>query len=124
MAAVDLDSFRFGDSADLADSLLSLVMIGRKTATCWAARDGQQTFVGKQMIVRDGMDHPRIVIETISLCQQRFSDVDADFAAAEGEGDGSLAAWRAGHKAYFERNGGFSHDMMLWCERFRVVRTL
>ena len=78
MAAVDLDSFRFGDSADLADSLLSLVMIGRKTATCWAARDGQQTFVGKQMIVRDGKDHPRIVIQTISLCQQRFSDVDAD----------------------------------------------
>jgi uncharacterized protein YhfF len=36
----------------------------------------------------------------------------------------NLAGWRAGHKDYFERNGGFSPDMELVCERFRLVETL
>ncbi|MEO1277180.1 MAG: ASCH domain-containing protein, partial [Pseudomonadota bacterium] len=41
-------------------------------------------------------------------------------ALAEGEND-SLEGWRADHRAYFERNGGWSPDMMLLCERFRVI---
>ena len=32
-----------------------------------------------------------------------FSEVDADFAATEGEGDGSLAYWQRAHKAFFGR---------------------
>lgn len=28
---------------------------------------------------------------------------------------------REAHIAYFERNGGYAPDMMLACERFRVV---
>lgn len=35
--------------------------------------------------------------------------------------EGPYEAWRDGHIAYFERNGGYSPDMLLACERFRVV---
>lgn len=119
-----LETFQFGDSPELADELLALVLSGRKTATCWAAREGLLTEVGKRMIVCDGRNEPRAVIETVELTQRRFRDVDAGFARDEGEDDLSLASWRREHQRYFERNGGFSDDMDLWCERFRVVARL
>jgi uncharacterized protein YhfF len=57
------------------------------------------------------------------VTHQRFCDVTEDFALAEGENT-SLGGWRAVHKAYFARNGGFDPDMMLICERFRVIEVL
>ena len=32
-----------------------------------------------------------------------------------------LEGWRTSHEAYFARNGGFSPDMWLVCERFTLV---
>jgi len=119
-----LESFAFGDSPRMADNLLACVLAGAKTATCWSVADGQQTEVGKRMVVKDGAGRSRAVIETVSLEQARFCDVGWDFAAAEGEGDADLESWRAGHRAYFTRNGGFAPDMMLWCERFRLVEII
>ena len=124
MAEPALESFAFGDSPAMADLLLAFVLSGAKTATCWSIRDGQQTEVGKRMIVKDGRGQPRAVLETVSLEQKRFEDIDWAFAQAEGEGDANLQEWRDGHQAYFTRNGGFTPDMMLWCERFRVVEVL
>ncbi|MFL5298674.1 MAG: ASCH domain-containing protein [Phenylobacterium sp.] len=123
-AWLSLESFTFGDSPQMADQLLAYVLAGAKTATCWSIRDGQQTHVGKRMVVKDGAGHPRAVLETASLEQMRFDDVPWSFAAAEGEGDRNLDDWRAGHERYFARNGGFSRDMMLWCERFRLVEII
>jgi uncharacterized protein YhfF len=108
----------------MADNLLAFVLAGAKTATCWSVRDGQQTEVGKRMVVKDGAGHPRAVIETVSLEQLRFNEVGWTFALAEGEGDECLEDWRDGHRAYFTRNGGYAPDMMLWCERFRLVEIL
>lgn len=51
-------------------------------------------------------------------------DVDAAFAFEEGEGHRTLESWRAGHRRYFERNGGWSDEMWLACERFRLVEVL
>jgi len=119
-----LESFAFGDSPAMADRLLAFVLAGAKTATCWSVRDGQQTEVGKRMVVKDGAGQPRAVIETVSLEQLRFTEVGWTFAHAEGEGDECLEDWRDGHRAYFTRNGGFAPDMMLWCERFRLVEII
>jgi uncharacterized protein YhfF len=119
-----LERFAFGDSPKMADWLLACVLAGAKTATCWAVREGQQTYPGKRMVALDGAGRPRAVIETLSLEQKRFDEVGFDFAIAEGEGDESLEEWRQHHRAYFERNGGFAPDMMLWCERFRLVEVL
>jgi len=123
----DAVRFSFGDDPALADELLALVLAGAKTATCGAVRDygpGKEAMpeVGRRDVVLDGAGRPAAVIETVSLERRRFADVPEDFALAEGEGD--FAAWRAGHVAYFERNGGWSEDLELVCERFRLVEVL
>jgi uncharacterized protein YhfF len=119
-----LESFAFGDSPKMADELLAHVLAGEKTATCWSVADGELTQVGKRMVVKDGAGRPRAVLETVDLRQRRFDTVDEAFALAEGEGFTSLQDWRDDHQRYFARNGGFAPDMMLWCERFRLVEII
>jgi uncharacterized protein YhfF len=119
-----MEAFAFGDSSRMADELGALVVAGAKTATCWAAVQGQQTHVGKQMVMLDGDGRGWAVIETVELDQRRFDEVDAAFASDEGEGDRTLEDWREGHRRYFTREGTFAPDMTLWCERFRLIRVL
>lgn len=119
-----LETFSFGDGPVLADALGALVLSGRKTATCWAASEGLLTEVGKRMVMLDGAGRPRAVIETVELTRRRFGDVDAAFAHDEGEGDRSLDYWRRAHREYFGRLGRYAPDMLLYCERFRVVERI
>jgi len=119
-----LERFSFGDSPGLADELLALVLAGKKRATCWPAADGSPTEVGKRMVVVDGAGVAITVIETVELVQRRFCDVDEAFAFDEGEGDRTLRYWRAAHQQYFQRKGKFSPDMLLYCERFRLIERL
>jgi len=118
-----LEAHMFGDGPDLANQLLALILEGKKTATCWDAAEGLKgSEVGKSWAVKDGAGVVRCVLETVELTQRRFSEVDADFAFEEGEDDRTLASWRAAHQSYFTRNGGFAPDMLLNCERFRLVQ--
>jgi uncharacterized protein YhfF len=119
-----LEQFSFGDSPELADELAGLVLAGKKRATCWAPSEGPKTRVGKRWVVRDGSGVPIAVIETVELTQRRFGEVDAAFALDEGEGDRTLAFWRRAHQNYFGRQGSFAPDMLLYCERFRLVARL
>ncbi|KRR13887.1 ASCH domain-containing protein [Bradyrhizobium jicamae] len=116
-----LRSFAFGDGPKLADELLDLVIKGVKTATCSTEDEPNTPTPGEQWIVRDGSGEPRCVIETIEVTYRLFPDVDAAFAYDEGEGDRSLDYWRKAHRTYFGRQGKFREDMMLMCERFRLV---
>ena len=120
-----LESFAFGDSPELADELVALVLDGKKRATCWAVVEGMKgAEIGKSMVVRDGAGRPRAVVQTLELKQRRFDEVEEQFAFDEGEGDRSLAYWRAAHQDYFTRLKLYQPDMMLWCERFRLVMTI
>jgi uncharacterized protein YhfF len=116
-----LRSFAFGDGPELADELLELVLKGIKTATCSTEDDPNTSTAGERWIVLDGSGTPRCVIETTEVTYRRFGEVDAAFAHDEGEGDRSLAYWQQAHRNYFGRLGRFSEDMMLMCERFRLV---
>jgi uncharacterized protein YhfF len=116
-----LRSFAFGDGPALADELLELVLAGVKTATCSTEDEPNTSTPGERWIVLDGRGHPRCVIESLEVTYRRYSEVDAAFAHDEGEGDRSLGYWREAHRRYFGRLGKFSEDMMLMCERFRVV---
>jgi uncharacterized protein YhfF len=117
----NLRSFAFGDSPDLADELLELVLKRVKTATCSTEDEPNLSKPGECWIVLDGRGQPRCVIESTEVSYRRYADVDAAFASDEGEGDRSLAYWREAHRQYFGRQGKFSEDMMLMCERFRLV---
>ena len=79
--------------------------------------------VGRRDISLNWDGTPAVVIETVSVTEKRFCDMDAEFALAEGENE-TLEGWRQDHRAYFERNGGWDLEMMLICERFRVVEDL
>ncbi len=121
-------TFVFGDNRELSEALLALVRAGAKTATCMALRDvesGAQAMpqVGRRDIALDWDGDPALVIETTEVTIRLFSEVDERFALAEGENT-DLDAWRQDHRTYFERTGGFSPDMRLVCERFRVVEDL
>ena len=116
-----LRSFAFGDGPELADELLDLVLKGIKTATCSTEDEPNTSMPGERWIVLDGRGEPRCVIESTEVSYRRYLEVDAAFAYEEGEGDRSLTYWRAAHRRYFGRQGKFSEDMMLMCERFRLV---
>ena len=116
-----LRAFAFGDSPELADELLDLVLRGLKTATCSTEDEPNTSIPGERWIVLDGRGEPRCVIESTEVTYRRYSEVDAAFAHDEGEGDRNLGYWREAHRRYFERQGKFSEDMMLMCERFRLI---
>ncbi len=125
------EAFCFGDSDALADELAALVLSGRKTATAasvWSfeARGASLPRPGELSIVMSSAQQPLCVIETLRIEVMPFHAVDAAFAAAEGEGDGSLAFWRDAHASYFSRECAaagrqFSPAMPVACEQFRVL---
>ena len=116
-----LRSFAFGDGPELADALLDLVLKGIKTATCSTEDEPNTSTPGERWIVLDGKGNPRCIIESTEVTYRRFGEVDAAFAYEEGEDDRSLQSWRDAHRNYFGRQGKFREDMMLMCERFRLV---
>lgn len=125
----DAITFSFGDSPAMADELLALVIAGQKTATCGALRDfgpGKEPLpvVGRRDIVLNGKGDPAALVETVEVPYRRFYEVDEQFAFDEGEGRRTLEHWREMHRTYFERHGGWSEDMELMCECFRLVEVL
>ena len=121
----EAETFRFGDGPELSAEILALVRAGKKTATCEAMRvyeaEGDALpVVGRRDVALNWDGTPALMVETAEVGTRRFDEMDAAFVAAQGEFR-DLAHWRAAYKAYFTRNGGFSPDMELMCERFRVV---
>jgi len=125
------EAFAFGDSDELAAELAQLVLSGNKRATAgslWTfdAMGKRLPTPGDLSVVTTWAGEPLCIIETLSLDVVPFRSVTAEFAAAEGEGDGSLAFWRQAHREYFTRECArldreFNEDMPVACERFRVV---
>lgn len=121
-------AFKFGDNEAMCEELLGLVIAGKKRATCGAWRDfkdnpDEMPVVGRRDVATHWDGTPAIVIETRAVSFCTFQEIDEEFALAEGEND-DLAGWRRDHAAYFRRNGGFSPDMELICERFEVIEVL
>lgn len=120
--------FSFGDTPELIAELTALVVAGTKTATCAALDQAEQNGwvmkPGQLSIARDADGRDKVLLETVEVSFRRFCDVDAAFAYDEGEDDRTLESWRAAHRDYFTRSWRWSEDMMLYCERFRVVEVL
>lgn len=121
----------FGDSADLADALLKLVLSGRKRATAelaeeFAARGDSLPRVGSHWIACDSTGAPRAVLRSTELRLATFDEVDAAFAFDEGEDDRSLESWRVEHERYWvrgcaARGAVWSPEQEIVLERFAVV---
>ena len=101
-------TFKFGDSAELCQRLISLVRQGKKTATCAALADFEgapeaMPVVGRCDIAANWDGTPALVIRTTKVQEIRYCDVTEEMALAEGEND-TLLGWRKDHKAYFRNN--------------------
>lgn len=124
MAAIArLPSTSFGSNPDLETRLAALIIAGRKRATVWNGNDPNETAPGTRWrVIAAGRDVA--VIETLTVERRRFDEIDEAFAFEEGEGDRSLLFWRIVHERYFRAQGDFAADMPLWCERFRLIKTI
>ena len=125
------DAFGFGGESGIADELAALVLAGKKRATAslpveYTSLNEPLPKAGDLSIILDGEGNPVAIIERISVDLIPFQAVDADFAAFEGEGDGSLDYWRKAHTWYFDsvfkRLGGrLEADTPVLCQRFKRV---
>ncbi len=125
------EAFHFDDNERSADELATLVVAGRKRATAglvWSfeAASASPPAVGALSVVTNWAKTPLCVIETRRVDVVAFDEVSAEFAATEGEGDGSLEYWREAHRAFFGRECARigrtpEPKMPVVCERFEVV---
>ena len=116
---------------DNANLCAELIRIGQKTATCslkyWYESDDEvMPTIGHLMVVTDWHGKPVCIVEINSVEQCKYSDVSAEFAYLEGEGDRSLKWWREAHWDFFAReceelNITPCEGMMLVLEQFHVV---
>ncbi len=129
-AVVLADVFQFGDSAEMADQLLALVVDGpkRATASCrlvYADDGGDLPEVGDLSVVCDGRGQPRAVVETTDVRVGPLVSVDDQFAWDEGEGDRTRDDWLEMHSRYFARAhpehwGDYGDDLPVVFERFEL----
>ncbi|MEO1492717.1 MAG: ASCH domain-containing protein [Pseudomonadota bacterium] len=122
----DAPRFKFadGDRRELCEYLTALTLEGKKTGTCWPLRDmakGEPMMaVGDIAVYTDWDGVPVCAIEYTAIEIARFDEVSEEFALSEGENE-TRDGWAEDHRMFFERNGGWSPDMELVCENFRVI---
>ena len=122
------EAWQFGEDPD---TLAELVVQGTKTLTCSSLREYQVENeplpeVGDVSLILDAADQPKCVIENTKVYTMKFSDVDADIAYKEGEGNRTLAYWRKSHLEFFEwlyekLGHEFSESEEIVVEEFRVI---
>ena len=122
----DVETGPFGDSPQMAEALLSLILSGRKRATCWArVNEEQPPENGALTVVTDWSGGAGCVIETVRAQVVRFGDMTWALAQKEGE-DESLGSWRENHIRFFSEESAregysFSEEMEIIFEEFKVV---
>lgn len=124
----------YGDSPDVSRALLAMIRSGQKragTSLLWGHEHEQVAWAepGDIEVIVDHRNRPSVIARILSVEVKAFCEVDADYAAIEGEGDGSLAYWREAHWDYFSRECariGRSPDerMPVVCSIFEVLNVL
>lgn len=123
------ECFAFGDSPEMADELLALVLTGEKTATVSVVLEDEQTSsVGDLSLVLDGHGNPACVIKTVYLETVKFCDLTWDMVKLEGE-DENFEQWKSGNIRYWTRDAAkrgytFTDETPITFERFEVVEVL
>ena len=136
MGADDLPTFELGFPGPLRDRLVEAVLDGSKTSTTGLLQDyeidGEPLPVtGHQVAMIDSAGRRVAVLEITEVRVVSLGEVDVDHARDEGEGDDSVASWRAGHESYWHgpdyrgwlRDPDFkvNDDTPVVLQRFRVV---
>jgi uncharacterized protein YhfF len=130
-AEAGYSAWHFCDNKVDANELAELVLAGTKRATAglvWAyeAEDEPLPQVGDYSVVTDWDGNARCIIRSTSVEIVPFDAVSAQFAATEGEGDGSLDYWRRVHEVAFTRElsesgEAFHPEILVVCETFELA---
>jgi uncharacterized protein YhfF len=124
----------YGDSPELSRSLLALIRSGQKragTGLLWLHEHEGEPLpqVGDIEIVLTHDDQPSVITRVTRVEVLPYREVSAEYAAIEGEGDGSLDYWREAHWDYFSRvcapiGKMPTQDMLVVCGVFEVLHVL
>ena len=131
----DLPRAEFAFPGPLRDRLVAAILSGSKTSTTSLLLDyGPLPGPGQRFAVVDSEDRRVAVIELTEVRVVRLADVDLQHAIDEGEGDESVAQWRAGHERFWHsaevraelNDPGFTvdDDTLVVAERFRLVTAI
>lgn len=142
MNAIDhsqLPKAEFAFPGPLRDKLVAAILDGSKTSTTGVLADYEMhdealPTPGDRAVVVDSGDEPVAVIEVTEIRTVPLAEVDLQHAVDEGEGNTSVADWRADHESFWHSDGmreamgdpGYTVDdsTMLVLERFRLVADL
>ncbi len=123
-----LFAFAFGDTPEVAEESLAQIIAGRKTAAFAPLRDlgptGHEPLpaAGERYVILDSAGEPGALIEETAIFQCKAHELTDDFLHDCGADD--VAAWMARHIAFIDRWGGWSDDLELVCDRFKLVEVL
>ncbi|MBI9045928.1 MAG: GNAT family N-acetyltransferase [Anaerolineaceae bacterium] len=121
-------SFGYGDY--MANELIGYVRQGIKTGTSSAYEMYTETEKKPEehdlSIVTYGNGLPGCIIKTIEIRNKLFDEINEEEARFEGEGDLSLAYWRAVHEEFFrkeynEKGKEFTWKIPVIYEKFEVI---
>ncbi|MEU7656110.1 ASCH domain-containing protein [Micromonospora taraxaci] len=132
----DLPLAEFAFPGPLRDTLVGAILSGAKTSTTglligYECANEPLPEVGQRTAVVDSAGRRVAVIELTDVRVIRLADVDLEHALAEGEGDESVAQWRAGHETFWhsaemraelgDPDFTVDDDTLVVTERFRLV---
>ena len=122
------ERFSFGDSPEMADELLALVLAGKKTATVSVILEDEQApaLVIYHWYLTVGA--LRLVIKTVHVETVRFCDLTWDMVKLEGE-DENFEQWKSGQYTLLDTDAAkrgytFTDQTPITFERFEVVEVL
>ena len=125
------ETFRIGTTPRDADKGARLILDGDKTATSsllWEYESSGSPLpaAGALSVVEDGEGQPVCVVQTTRVEVLPFGEIDAGFARAYGETDGTLEGWYEVFGKYYsdacESMGRELNDETpLLCEYFEVI---
>lgn len=104
LAALPKAEFAF--PGPLRDQLVAAILDGSKTSTTGLVVDYEHegepiTEVGERSVVIDSAGNPVGIIEVTSVRVVPLAEVDLQHAIDEGEGDTTVAGWRANHESFW-----------------------
>jgi uncharacterized protein YhfF len=104
LAALPKAEFAF--PGPLRDQLVAAILDGSKTSTTGLVADYEHEgdplpAIGERSVVVDSADQPVAVIEITGVRVVALADVDLQHAIDEGEGDTTVAGWRANHESFW-----------------------
>ena len=123
------ECFAFGNSPEMADELLELVLAGKKTATVSVILEEEpQPQIGDVSLVLNGRGEPACTIRTTYLETVRFCDLTWEMVRQEGE-DETFEQWKTGNYGYWTQDAArrgytFTEETMMTFEQFEVVDIL